>query len=300
MISKDNEQSDQTLIKFPHNEEKDKEMLYKKLKEFFGFDTFKGNQKGVIESILNKKDTFVLMPTGGGKSLCYQLPALMLEGTAIVISPLIALMKNQVDAMRNHSDYDGVAHFLNSSLNKGEIEKVKADITCGKTKLLYVAPESLTKQSNIDFLRQVPISFYAVDEAHCISEWGHDFRPEYRRIRAIITEIGVKPLIALTATATPKVQDDIQKNLGMIDAAVFKSSFNRPNLYYEVRKKTEKVDSDIIKYILSQKGKSGIVYCLSRKKVNDFSEILQANNISALPYHAGMDPATRSGNQDAF
>lgn len=300
MISTDNEQSDQTLNEFPHNYEKDKEMLHKKLKQFFGFDTFKGNQQGVIESILKKQDTFVLMPTGGGKSLCYQLPALMLEGTAIIISPLIALMKNQVDAMRNHSEYDGIAHFLNSSLNKAEIENVKADITGGRTKLLYVAPESLTKQSNIDFLRQVPISFYAVDEAHCISEWGHDFRPEYRRIRTIITEIGVKPLIALTATATPKVQDDIQKNLGMIDAAVFKSSFNRPNLYYEVRKKTEKVDSDIIRYILSQKGKSGIVYCLSRKKVNDFSEILQANNIPALPYHAGMDPATRSANQDAF
>ncbi len=275
-------------------------MLHEKLKRFFGFDTFKGNQEGVIESILNQRDTFVLMPTGGGKSLCYQLPALMLEGTAIIISPLIALMKNQVDAMRSHSEEDGVAHFMNSSLNKAEIEKVKADITSGKTKLLYVAPESLTKQSNIDFLRQIPISFYAVDEAHCISEWGHDFRPEYRRIRTIITEIGAKPLIALTATATPKVQDDVQKSLGMIDAAVFKSSFNRPNLYYEVRKKTEKVDSDIIKYILSQKGKSGIVYCLSRKKVNDFAEILQANNILALPYHAGMDPSTRSENQDAF
>ena len=285
---------------FPNNYEKDKEMLHKKLKQFFGFDTFKGNQEGVIESILNKKDTFVLMPTGGGKSLCYQLPALMLDGTAIVISPLIALMKNQVDAIRNYGEDDGVAHFLNSSLNKSEIEKVKADITAGKTKLLYVAPESLTKQSNIDFLQQVPISFYAVDEAHCISEWGHDFRPEYRRIRSIITEIGVKPVIALTATATPKVQDDIQKSLGMVDGAVFKSSFNRPNLYYEVRQKTEKVDSDIIRYILSQKGKSGIVYCLSRKKVNDFAEILQANNILALPYHAGMDPATRSANQDAF
>jgi ATP-dependent DNA helicase RecQ len=300
MISTNNEQSNQEQYKFPHNYENDKEMLYEKLKQFFGFDTFKGTQEEVIESILNKKDTFVLMPTGGGKSLCYQLPALMLDGTAIVISPLIALMKNQVDAIRNHSDEDGIAHFLNSSLNKSEIEKVKTDITAGKTKLLYVAPESLTKQSNIDFLRQIPISFYAVDEAHCISEWGHDFRPEYRRIRAIITEIGAKPVIALTATATPKVQDDIQKNLGMVDGAVFKSSFNRPNLYYEVRKKTEKVDSDIIRYILSQKGKSGIVYCLSRKKVNDFAEILQANNIPALPYHAGMDPATRSANQDAF
>ncbi len=296
----DDKRSCQTENKIPYNYEKDKEMLHKKLKQFFGFDTFKGNQEGVIESILNKKDTFVLMPTGGGKSLCYQLPALMLEGTAIVISPLIALMKNQVDAIRNNNEDDSVAHFLNSSLNKSEIEKVKEDITAGKTKLLYVAPESLTKQSNIDFLRQVPISFYAVDEAHCISEWGHDFRPEYRRIRAIINEIGEKPVIALTATATPKVQDDIQKNLGMIDGAVFKSSFNRPNLYYEVRPKTKNVDSDIIRYILSQKGKSGIVYCLSRKKVNDFAEILQANNIPALPYHAGMDPATRSVNQDAF
>ena len=300
MISTDNEKAYQTKNKFPHNYEKDKEMLHKKLKQFFGFDTFKGNQEGVIESILNKKDTFVLMPTGGGKSLCYQLPALMLDGTAIIISPLIALMKNQVDAIRNYGEDDGVAHFLNSSLNKSEIEKVKEDITAGKTKLLYVAPESLTKQSNIDFLQQVPISFYAVDEAHCISEWGHDFRPEYRRIRSIITEIGVKPVIALTATATPKVQDDIQKSLGMVDCAVFKSSFNRPNLYYEVRKKTKNVDSDIIRYILSQKGKSGIVYCLSRKKVNDFAEILQANNILALPYHAGMDPTTRSDNQDAF
>ena len=300
VISTDNEKTYPAKNKFPHNYEKDKEMLHKKLKQFFGFDTFKGNQEGVIESILNKKDTFVLMPTGGGKSLCYQLPALMLDGTAIIISPLIALMKNQVDAIRNYGEDDGVAHFLNSSLNKSEIEKVKEDITAGKTKLLYVAPESLTKQSNIDFLQQVPISFYAVDEAHCISEWGHDFRPEYRRIRSIIKEIGVKPVIALTATATPKVQDDIQKSLGMIDGAVFKSSFNRPNLYYEVRKKTNNVDSDIIRYILSQKGKSGIVYCLSRKKVNDFAEILQANNISALPYHAGMDQATRSDNQDAF
>ncbi len=277
-----------------------KEILHKNLKKFFGFDTFKGNQEAVINSILNKQDTFVLMPTGGGKSLCYQLPALMLQGTAIVISPLIALMKNQVDAMRNYGEEDGIAHFMNSSLTKSEIEEVKMDVTSGKTKLLYVAPESLTKQENIDFLRQVPISFYAVDEAHCISEWGHDFRPEYRRIRSIISEIGSKPVIALTATATPKVQDDIQKNLGMTDAAVFKSSFNRPNLYYEVRKKTDKVDSDIIKYILTQKNKSGIVYCLSRKKVNDFAEILQANNINALPYHAGMDPVTRSNNQDAF
>ena len=286
--------------RLPHILEMNKEILYKNLKKFFGFDTFKGNQEAVINSILNKQDTFVLMPTGGGKSLCYQLPALMLQGTAIVISPLIALMKNQVDAMRNYGEEDGIAHFMNSSLTKSEIEKVKMDVTSGKTKLLYVAPESLTKQDNIDFLRQVPISFYAVDEAHCISEWGHDFRPEYRRIRAIISEIGSKPVIALTATATPKVQHDIQKNLGMSDASVYKSSFNRPNLYYDVRKKTEKVDSDIIKYILTQKNKSGIVYCLSRKKVNDFAEILQANNINALPYHAGMDPQTRSNNQDAF
>ncbi|MDD3787799.1 MAG: DNA helicase RecQ [Petrimonas sp.] len=274
--------------------------LYKGLKKYFGFDTFKGNQEDIMRSIISGKDTFVLMPTGGGKSLCYQLPALLSEGTAIIISPLIALMKNQVDALRNYSEDDGVAHFLNSSLNKTEIEKVKADILSGKTKLLYVAPESLTKQENIDFLRNIKISFYAVDEAHCISEWGHDFRPEYRRIRPIINEIGVKPVIALTATATPKVQHDIQKTMSMTDAAVFKSSFNRANLYYEVRSKTDKVDSEIIKYILSQGNKSGIVYCLSRKKVDDFAEILQANDIRALPYHAGMDAATRSANQDAF
>ena len=274
--------------------------LYEELKKYFGFDTFKGNQKAIIESVLSGKDTFVLMPTGGGKSLCYQLPALLSKGTAIIISPLIALMKNQVDAMRNFSEDDGVAHFLNSSLNKQEIEKVKQDIVSGKTKLLYVAPESLTKMENIDFLQNVPISFYAVDEAHCISEWGHDFRPEYRRIKPIINEIGPRPVVALTATATPKVQHDIQKTLGMLDAAVFKSSFNRSNLYYEVRKKTDKVDKEIIKYILSQGIKSGIVYCLSRKKVDDFAQILQANDIRALPYHAGMDAATRSANQDAF
>ena len=274
--------------------------LYKGLKKYFGFDTFKGNQEDIMRSIISGKDTFVLMPTGGGKSLCYQLPALLSEGTAIIISPLIALMKNQVDALRNYSEDDGVAHFLNSSLNKTEIEKVKADILSGKTKLLYVAPESLTKQENIDFLRNIKISFYAVDEAHCISEWGHDFRPEYRRIRPIINEIGVKPVIALTATATPKVQHDIQKTMSMTDAAVFKSSFNRANLYYEVRSKTDKVDSEIIKYILSQGNKSGMVYCLSGKKVDDFAEILQANDIRALPYHAGMDAATRSANQDAF
>ncbi|NMB05228.1 MAG: DNA helicase RecQ [Bacteroidales bacterium] len=274
--------------------------IHKGLKKYFGFDTFKGNQEAIITSILSGHDTFVLMPTGGGKSLCYQLPALLMEGTAIIISPLIALMKNQVDAMRNFSEEDGIAHFLNSSLNKQEIEEVKRDILSGKTKMLYVAPESLTKVENVEFLRSVPISFYAVDEAHCISEWGHDFRPEYRRIRPIIGEISPRPIIALTATATPKVQHDIQKNLGMSHAAVFKSSFNRPNLQYEVRPKTEQIDREIIKYILSQGRKSGIVYCLSRKKVDDFSEILQANNIRALPYHAGMDAATRSSNQDAF
>ena len=274
--------------------------IHKGLKKYFGFDTFKGNQEAIIKSILSGHDTFVLMPTGGGKSLCYQLPALLMEGTAIIISPLIALMKNQVDAMRNFSEEDGIAHFLNSSLNKQEIEEVKRDILSGKTKMLYVAPESLTKVENVEFLRSVPISFYAVDEAHCISECGHDFRPEYRRIRPIIGEISPRPIIALTATATPKVQHDIQKNLGMSHAAVFKSSFNRPNLQYEVRPKTEQIDREIIKYILSQGRKSGIVYCLSRKKVDDFSEILQANNIRALPYHAGMDAATRSSNQDAF
>ncbi len=276
------------------------ETLYQQLKKHFGFDRFKGNQEEIIKTILTGKDIFVLMPTGGGKSLCYQLPALMLEGTAIVISPLIALMKNQVDAIRNYNEEYGVAHFLNSSLTKQEIENVKKDIVSQKTKLLYVAPESLTKQENIDFLRTVKISFYAIDEAHCISEWGHDFRPEYRRIRPIINEIGKHPVIALTATATPKVQHDIQKIMGMTDAVVFKSSFNRSNLYYEVRRKTDKVDSEIIKFILSQGSKSGIVYCLSRKKVDDFTEILQANNINALPYHAGLDAATRSANQDAF
>ena len=274
--------------------------LTEELKKNFGFDTFKGNQEAIIKNLLAGKDTFVLMPTGGGKSLCYQLPSLILDGTAVVISPLIALMKNQVDAMRNFSAEDGVAHFINSSLNKAAIDQVKSDILSGKTKLLYVAPESLTKEENIDFLRQVNISFYAVDEAHCISEWGHDFRPEYRRIRPIINEIGVRPVIALTATATPKVQHDIQKNLGMLDATVFKSSFNRPNLYYEVRPKTANIDKDIIKYIKSQEGKSGIIYCLSRKKVEELAELLQVNGIRALPYHAGMDSATRTQNQDAF
>lgn len=274
--------------------------LTTQLKKHFGFDTYKGNQEAIIRNVLNGRDTFVLMPTGGGKSLCYQLPALLMEGTSVVISPLIALMKNQVDAMRNFSEEDGVAHFLNSSLNKSAIEQVKNDIISGKTKLLYVAPESLTKEENIDFLRQIKISFYAIDEAHCISEWGHDFRPEYRRIRPIINVIGKHPIIALTATATPKVQLDIQKNLGMTDADFFKSSFNRENLYYEVRTKTDAIDKDIIKYIKSQGHKSGIIYCLSRKKVEEFAEILQTNDINALPYHAGLDAGTRSANQDAF
>ena len=277
-----------------------KDHLTEELKRHFGFGAFKGEQKAIIESVLAGKDTFVLMPTGGGKSLCYQLPSLLMEGTAIVISPLIALMKNQVDAMRNFSEEDGVAHFINSSLNKSAIEQVKQDILSGRTKLLYVAPESLTKEENVEFLRQVKISFYAVDEAHCISEWGHDFRPEYRRIRPIINEIGKRPLIALTATATPKVQHDIQKNLGMIDAEVFKSSFNRANLYYEVRPKDANIDREIIKFIKANEGKSGIVYCLSRKKVEEFADILKANGIKALPYHAGMESQVRSANQDAF
>lgn len=277
-----------------------KSLLYDALKKHFGFDKFKGNQEAIMTSLLEGNDTFVLMPTGGGKSLCYQLPALLMEGTAIVISPLIALMKNQVDAMRNFSENDNIAHFLNSSLNKSAIDQVKSDIIAGKTKLLYVAPESLTKEENIEFLKTVPISFYAIDEAHCISEWGHDFRPEYRRIRPIINEIGTRSVIALTATATPKVQHDIQKNLGMQDANVYKSSFNRQNLYYEIRQKTKNTDRDIIKYIKNQEGKSGIIYCLSRKKVEELAEMLQVNNIKALAYHAGMDSATRSENQDAF
>lgn len=277
-----------------------KDCLTEELKKHFGFGTFKGNQEAIIRNVLAGNDTFVLMPTGGGKSLCYQLPSLMMEGTAVVISPLIALMKNQVDAMRNFSEEDGVAHFINSSLNKTAIDQVKEDIKSGKTKLLYVAPESLTKEENVEFLRQVNISFYAVDEAHCISEWGHDFRPEYRRIRPIINEIGKRPLIALTATATPKVQHDIQKNLGMIDAQVFKSSFNRSNLYYEIRQKGPNIDREIIKYIKSQEGKSGIIYCLSRKRVEEFADILKANGINALPYHAGMDSQMRTENQDAF
>lgn len=274
--------------------------LTKQLKTYFGFDKFKGNQEAIIENVLAGNDTFVLMPTGGGKSLCYQLPSLIMEGTAIVISPLIALMKNQVDAMRNFSEEDGIAHFINSSLNKAAIDQVKSDILSGKTKLLYVAPESLTKDENVEFLKNIKISFYAVDEAHCISEWGHDFRPEYRRIRPIINEIGKAPLIALTATATPKVQHDIQKNLGMIDAEVYKSSFNRPNLYYQVRSKTNNVDRDIIKFIKANTGKSGIIYCLSRKKVEELAQILQANGINARAYHAGMDSSTRTENQDNF
>lgn len=274
--------------------------LTEPLKRYFGFETFKGDQEAIIRNVLAGRDTFVLMPTGGGKSLCYQLPSLLMEGTAIVISPLIALMKNQVDAIRAVCGDDGVAHYLNSSLNKGAIDMVKSDILHGKTKLLYVAPESLTKDENVDFLRNVKISFYAIDEAHCISEWGHDFRPEYRRIRPIINEIGAAPVIALTATATDKVRGDIKKNLGMADAKEFKSSFNRPNLYYEVRNKTKNVDKDIIRFIKQRPGKSGIIYALSRKRVEELAEILRANDINARAYHAGMDSATRSQTQDDF
>ena len=274
--------------------------LHAKLKEYFGFDHFKGNQEAIIKNVLAGNNTFVLMPTGGGKSLCYQLPALLLEGTAIIISPLIALMKNQADAMRSFSAAEGVAHFLNSSLTKNEILNVKEDILSGKTKMLYVAPESLTKESNVEFLKKIKISFFAVDEAHCISEWGHDFRTEYRKIRPIVEEIGKAPIIALTATATPKVQNDIQKNLDMMDAQVFKSSFNRPNLYYEVRPKQGDVTKDIIKFIKNHEGKSGIIYCLSRKKVEELAEVLSINGIKAAPYHAGMDASTRSTNQDRF
>ena len=275
------------------------DLLHDKLKEYFGFASFKGNQEAVIRNVLAGKDTFVLMPTGGGKSLCYQLPALIMDGVAIVISPLIALMKNQVDAMRTFSTESGIAHFLNSSLNKSAIAQVRQDVLEGRTKLLYFAPESLTKEDNIAFLRKIKISFYAIDEAHCISEWGHDFRPEYRRIRPIINDIGTAPLIALTATATPKVQMDIQKNLGMTDATLFRSSFNRPNLYYEIRPK-HNVDRDIIRFIKQHDGKSGIIYCLSRKKVEELAELLVANGIKALAYHAGMDAQTRADNQDAF
>ena len=274
--------------------------IHEALKHYFGFDTFKGEQEAIISNLLQKKDTFVLMPTGGGKSLCYQLPALLMEGTAIVISPLIALMKNQVDAIKYVSEEDNVAHFINSSLSKACIEQVKSDIISGKTKLLYVAPESLTKEEYVEFLRTVKISFYAVDEAHCISEWGHDFRPEYRRIRPIIKEIGEAPVIALTATATDKVRGDIKKNLGITDATEFKSSFNRPNLYYEVRPKTKDVDKDIIKYIKANPHKSGIIYCLSRKKVEELAGVLKANEIKAAAYHAGMDAAARSSTQDDF
>lgn len=274
--------------------------LTEQLKRYFGFDSFKGDQEAIIRNVLSGKDTFVLMPTGGGKSLCYQLPSLLMNGTAIIISPLIALMKNQVDAIRQVCTDDGVAHFINSSLNKTAIDQVKQDIQSGRTKLLYVAPESLTKEENVEFLRTVEISFYAVDEAHCISEWGHDFRPEYRRIRPIINEIGSAPLIALTATATDKVRGDIKKNLGMSDALEFKSSFNRPNLYYEIRPKTKHVDKDIIKYIKQHSGKSGIIYCLSRKRVEELAEVLRANDVNARAYHAGMDSAARSQTQDDF
>ena len=274
--------------------------LHKALKRHFGFDSFKNNQEAVISSLLDGKDVFVLMPTGGGKSMCYQLPSLLMEGTAIVISPLIALMKNQVDAMRHMSQEDGVAHFINSSLTKAQVEKVKKDIRSGLTKLLYVAPESLTKEDNVAFLKSIKISFYAVDEAHCISEWGHDFRPEYRKIRPIINEIGNAPVIALTATATEKVKTDIKKNLGIPDAVEYKSSFNRPNLYYEVRPKTENINRDIIKFIKQHSGKSGIIYCLSRKKVEELAEVLRTNDIKAEAYHAGMEPATRSQTQDDF
>ena len=274
--------------------------LQQSLKLHFGFDTFKGNQEAIINNLMDGKDTFVLMPTGGGKSLCYQLPSLLMEGTAIVISPLIALMKNQVDAMRNFSEDDNVAHFINSSLTKSAIDQVKADIVAGKTKLLYVAPESLNKAENIEFLSSIKVSFFAIDEAHCISEWGHDFRPEYRNIRPVINKIGSRPVIALTATATVKVQNDIMKNLGIQKASTFKSSFNRPNLYYEVRRKTDNIDRDIIKYIKQHSGKSGIIYCLSRKKVEELAEVLTANNISCRPYHAGMDSDMRSQYQDDF
>jgi len=278
----------------------EKKNLTEALKKYFGFDKFKGDQEKIIQNVLDGNDTFVLMPTGGGKSLCYQLPSLLMEGTAIVISPLIALMKNQVDVISSLSEQEGTAHYLNSSLNKSAIDQVKADILAGYTKLLYVAPESLTKEDNAEFLKSVKISFYAVDEAHCISEWGHDFRPEYRRIRPIVNEIGKAPIIALTATATDKVRTDIKKSLGILDAKEFKSSFNRPNLYYEVRSKTKDVDKDIIKFIKQHPGKSGIIYCLSRKKVEELAAILQANDIKAAAYHAGLDSGTRTQTQDDF
>ena len=278
----------------------EKKSLTDALKKYFGFDKFKGDQEQIIQNLLDGNDTFVLMPTGGGKSLCYQLPSLLMDGTAIVISPLIALMKNQVDVITNLSEQEGTAHYLNSSLNKAAIDQVKTDILEGRTKLLYVAPESLTKEDNVEFLKTVKISFYAIDEAHCISEWGHDFRPEYRRIRPIVNEIGQAPIIALTATATDKVRSDIKKNLGIIDAKEFRSSFNRPNLYYEVRPKTKDVDKDIIRFIKQHPGKSGIIYCLSRKKVEELAAILRANDIKAAPYHAGLDSTTRTQTQDDF
>lgn len=278
----------------------DPDNIKKALAQHFGFNTFKGEQEAIIGNLLKGEDVFVLMPTGGGKSLCYQLPALMSEGTAVVISPLIALMKNQVDAIRGYAEDNGVAHFLNSTLSRAATDKVKADIVAGRTKLLYVAPESLTKEDNVEFLKSVKISFFAVDEAHCISEWGHDFRPEYRKIRSIINRIGSRPLIALTATATPKVQHDIQKNLSMLNAKVFKSSFNRENLYYEIRQKTKDIDVNIIRFVKQNPGKSGIIYCLSRKRVEELAELLKVNNIKALPYHAGMDSQMRADNQDAF
>ncbi len=279
---------------------KEKDNLNEALRRYFGFDMFKGDQEAIIRNVLDGHDTFVLMPTGGGKSLCYQLPSLLMDGVAIVISPLIALMKNQVDFITHLSEHEGTAHFLNSSLNKAAIDQVKTDIREGRTKLLYVAPESLTKEDNVEFLKTVKISFYAVDEAHCISEWGHDFRPEYRRIRPIINDIGKAPIIALTATATDKVRTDIKKNLGIVDATEFKSSFNRPNLYYEVRQKTKDIDKDIVRFIKQHSGKSGIIYCLSRKKVEDLADVLRANDIKAAAYHAGLDSATRSQTQDDF
>ena len=274
--------------------------LNEQLKHYFGFDSFKGEQEAIIRNLLSGNDTFVLMPTGGGKSLCYQLPSLIMEGTAIVISPLIALMKNQVDVINGLSEESGVAHYLNSSLNKAAIQQVYKDVREGRTKLLYVAPESLNKEDNLGFFRSFKISFYAIDEAHCISEWGHDFRPEYRNLRPTIQKIGVAPVIALTATATDKVRMDIKKSLGIMNAHEFKSSFNRPNLYYEVRQKTKDIDKQIIKFVKQHPGKSGIVYCISRKKVEELAAVLKANDIKAAPYHAGLDSATRSQTQDDF
>ncbi|HLV23487.1 MAG TPA: ATP-dependent DNA helicase RecQ, partial [Moheibacter sp.] len=273
--------------------------LTKYLKKYYGFDQFKGQQEEIIQSLLDKNDVFVLMPTGGGKSLCYQLPALISDGVAIIVSPLIALMKNQVDAMRGISSDEDVAHVLNSSLNKSQTKKVMDDIRSGVTKMLYVAPESLTKEDYTDFFKTVKISFFAIDEAHCISEWGHDFRPEYRNLKNIINKIGDAPVIALTATATPKVQEDIQKTLGMQNAKVYKDSFNRPNLFYEIRPKVNQ-DKEIVKFIHQNSGKSGVIYCLSRKRVEEFAQLLQVNGIKAIPYHAGLDSKTRSKHQDMF